>query len=130
VPLSEKARNEIKAALEAYPQRRTAVLPALRAAQRDAGYLGPEQIDEVAELVGLDRSGEEVALPEVAAELLQRLELLAALDALGDDVHAEPLRELDDRLEDRRGLPHAEAVDEAAVDLQDVDRELLHVAER
>jgi NADH-quinone oxidoreductase subunit E len=54
VPLSENARNEITAALTRYPQRRTAVLPALRAAQRDAGYLGPEVIDEVAELLELD----------------------------------------------------------------------------
>jgi NADH-quinone oxidoreductase subunit E len=54
VPLSEKARNEIKAALETYPQKRTAVLPALRAAQRDAGFLGQEQVNEVAELMDLD----------------------------------------------------------------------------
>ncbi|HEY3110873.1 MAG TPA: NADH-quinone oxidoreductase subunit NuoE [Chloroflexota bacterium] len=54
MPLSERARNEIKAALEAYPQKRTAILPALRAAQRDAGHLGPEQINEVAELTDLD----------------------------------------------------------------------------
>jgi NADH-quinone oxidoreductase subunit E len=54
VPLSEKARDEIRAALTHYPQRRTAILPALRAAQRDAGYLGQEQIDEVAELMELD----------------------------------------------------------------------------
>jgi NADH-quinone oxidoreductase subunit E len=54
VPLSDKTRNEILAALERYPQRRTAVLPALRAAQRDAGYLSQEVVDEVAGLLDLD----------------------------------------------------------------------------
>lgn len=54
MPLSEKTRAEIQAALTRYPQRRTAILPALRAAQRDAGYLGQEQIEEVANLLELD----------------------------------------------------------------------------
>jgi NADH-quinone oxidoreductase subunit E len=54
VPLSEKARQEILAARMAYPQERTALLPALRAAQRDQGYLGPEQVYEVADLMELD----------------------------------------------------------------------------
>lgn len=54
MPLSEKTRDEIRAALTYYPQRRTAILPALRAAQRDAGYLGHDQIVEVAELLELD----------------------------------------------------------------------------
>lgn len=54
MPLSEKARDEIRAAIAYYPVKRTAILPALRAAQRDAGYLGPEQINEVAELMDLD----------------------------------------------------------------------------
>lgn len=54
MPLSEKARQEIIAAKTAYPRQRTAILPALRAAQRDAGFLGPEQVDEVAELMELD----------------------------------------------------------------------------
>lgn len=54
MPLSEQTRNEIKAALTYYPQRRTAILPSLRAAQRDAGFLGPEIVNEVAELLDLD----------------------------------------------------------------------------
>ena len=54
MPLSEKARQEILAARAAYPQQRTAILPALRAAQRDQGYLGPEQVYEIAELMELD----------------------------------------------------------------------------
>lgn len=54
MPLSEKACEEIRSALTRYPQRRTAILPALRAAQRDAGYLGQEQVEEVASLMDLD----------------------------------------------------------------------------
>ena len=54
MPLSEKARNEILAVKTAYPQQRTAILPALRAAQRDQGYLGAEQVYEVADLMELD----------------------------------------------------------------------------
>jgi NADH-quinone oxidoreductase subunit E len=54
VPLSEKARTEILSARAAYPQERTAILPALRAAQRDQGHLGPERVYEVAELMELD----------------------------------------------------------------------------
>ncbi|TAK25536.1 MAG: NADH-quinone oxidoreductase subunit E [Chloroflexota bacterium] len=54
MPLSEKARAEIQAAIEAYPRRRTAILPALRAAQRDVGYLGQAEVEEVAALMELD----------------------------------------------------------------------------
>jgi len=52
--LSEATKKEIDAALRRYPERRTAVLDALRAAQREKGYLGSETILEVAEIVGLD----------------------------------------------------------------------------
>ncbi|HEV8638372.1 MAG TPA: NADH-quinone oxidoreductase subunit NuoE [Chloroflexota bacterium] len=54
MPLSERARQEILAAKAAYPQERTAILPALRAAQRDQGHLGQEQVYEIAELMELD----------------------------------------------------------------------------
>src|SRR5438034_1445779 len=54
MPLSESARAEIQAALTYYPQRRTAILPALRIAQRDQGFLGIETVNEVAELMELD----------------------------------------------------------------------------
>ena len=52
--LSEKTRSEIEAALRRYPERRTAVLDALRAAQQEAGHLGGETIREVAEILELD----------------------------------------------------------------------------
>jgi NADH-quinone oxidoreductase subunit E len=54
VPLSQEARAEILQAKTTYPQQRTGILPALRAAQRDAGHLSPEIVDEVAELMELD----------------------------------------------------------------------------
>jgi NADH-quinone oxidoreductase subunit E len=54
MPLSEEARAQIQAAIAYYPQRRTAILPALRIAQRDQGHLGQETVAEVAELMELD----------------------------------------------------------------------------
>ncbi len=52
--LSEETRREIEAALHRYPERRTAVLDALRAAQRERDYLGQETLREVAEIMDLD----------------------------------------------------------------------------
>lgn len=54
MPLSEETRKEIEAALSRYPERRTAVLDALRSAQRERGHLGADTIREVAAIVGLD----------------------------------------------------------------------------
>jgi NADH-quinone oxidoreductase subunit E len=54
VPLSVETRQEIEAALGRYPERRTAVLDALRAAQRERGHLGSETIREVAEILEMD----------------------------------------------------------------------------
>ena len=52
--LSTETRQEIDAALRRYPERRTAVLDALRAAQRERGHLSAETIREVAEIMDLD----------------------------------------------------------------------------
>src|SRR5207248_7089484 len=52
--LSEETRARIAAELTRYPQRRSAVLPALRYAQEEVGYLPPEVLDEVGQLVGVD----------------------------------------------------------------------------
>lgn len=54
MPLSEGAKADIQAALAYYPERRTAILPALRIAQRDQGHLGAETVDEIAGLMELD----------------------------------------------------------------------------
>lgn len=52
--LSAETRQEIEAALRRYPERRTAVLDALRAAQREHGHLSAETIHEVAAVLELD----------------------------------------------------------------------------
>ena len=54
MPLSVETRQEIESALGRYPERRTAVLDALRAAQRERGHLGSETIREVAEIIDMD----------------------------------------------------------------------------
>src|SRR5919197_1933098 len=83
------------------------------------------------ELAALQRLGEVIALPELAAQPAQLLELLGALDALGDRLQAHPAAELDDRARQRAVLRAAgDRVDEALVDLQRVDRELAQVAQR
>lgn len=51
--LSEMARGEIERLVATFPERRSALLPALKAAQRDAGWLPREAIAETADLVGV-----------------------------------------------------------------------------
>lgn len=52
--LSDKARNEIRALQARYPVPRSALGPALYVAQREAGWLPPEVLAEVAALFDLD----------------------------------------------------------------------------
>jgi NADH-quinone oxidoreductase subunit E len=54
--LSEATRTAITGLVELYPERRTALLPALKLAQADVGYLPPEAIAEAADLVGVPHS--------------------------------------------------------------------------
>lgn len=54
--LSEATRSRIERLVEIYPERRTALLPALKLAQADAGYLPREHIAEAADLVGVPHS--------------------------------------------------------------------------
>lgn len=51
--LSEATRASIQKLVETYPERRTALLPALKLAQSDAGWLPREVIAETADLVGV-----------------------------------------------------------------------------
>ncbi len=51
--LSLATRDKIQADVGRFPQRRTALLPALKHAQAEVGWLPPEAIAEVAELVGV-----------------------------------------------------------------------------
>jgi NADH-quinone oxidoreductase subunit E len=56
MPLSATARAAICQLVEQYPERRTALLPALKLAQVDMGYLPRETIAETADLVGVPHS--------------------------------------------------------------------------
>ncbi len=51
--LSEATRGEIERLVATFPERRSALLPALKLAQRDAGWLPSESIAEAADLVGV-----------------------------------------------------------------------------
>src|SRR5215213_3666956 len=73
---------------------------------------------------------EVVALPVLALEVAQDFQLILRLDALGDNVHPQNLREQDDGADDLYVLGvlrHAR--DERAVYLQGVNRELVKVAQ-
>ena len=54
--LSEATREAIAKLAVLYPERRTALLPALKLAQAEVGYLPPEAIAEAADLVGVPHS--------------------------------------------------------------------------
>jgi len=54
--LSTSAREKIERLVATYPERRTALLPALKLAQADVGYLPREAIAEAADLVGVPHS--------------------------------------------------------------------------
>jgi NADH-quinone oxidoreductase subunit E len=53
VTLTAETRAAIEQLVSGYPERRTALLPALKLAQRDAGWLPPDAIAEAADLVGV-----------------------------------------------------------------------------
>jgi NADH-quinone oxidoreductase subunit E len=60
--LSPETRDKILAEVRKYPQTRTALLPALKLAQYQVGWLPPEAIAEVADLVGVSSaSANEIA---------------------------------------------------------------------
>jgi NADH-quinone oxidoreductase E subunit len=52
--LREKAGDQIDAILKKYPTRRSAVLPLCYLAQEEYGYMSPEAVREVAEILDLD----------------------------------------------------------------------------
>jgi len=60
--LSTETRDKILTEVRKYPQTRTALLPALKLAQSQVGWLPPEAIAEVADLVGVSHaSANEIA---------------------------------------------------------------------
>jgi NADH-quinone oxidoreductase E subunit len=56
VSLSPETQARIKAEVAAYPKPRTALLPALKLAQDEVGYLPPPVVAEVADLVGVSHA--------------------------------------------------------------------------
>jgi NADH-quinone oxidoreductase subunit E len=54
--LSDSTQAAIRKLVDTYPERRTALLPALKLAQAELGYLPPEAIGEAADLVGVPHS--------------------------------------------------------------------------
>jgi len=56
VPLSNATCEAIRKLVDTYPERRTALLPALKLAQGDVGYLPSETVVETADLVGVPHS--------------------------------------------------------------------------
>jgi NADH-quinone oxidoreductase subunit E len=60
--LSATTRSAIEHLVAQFPERRSALLPALKLAQREVGWLPPETIAETADLVGVPHSaGLEIA---------------------------------------------------------------------
>ncbi len=55
--LTEETKTAIRAALVRYPERRSASIAALRAAQYQLGWLSPEVVDEVGAELDLDSNG-------------------------------------------------------------------------
>src|SRR5438552_3478413 len=57
--------------------------------------------EEIDELIDRHRLAEEKSLDVVAAPFSQELQLIAVLDPLGDHLHVEIVRQIDDRPGDR-----------------------------
>src|SRR5690606_27256934 len=74
---------------------------------------------------------EQVTLPKVAFEVEEAACLILGLDTFGHDPDAEASSEIDHRPNDRLIVGvYCHAFDEALVDLDEIDRELLQVPER
>ena len=54
--LSDKTRDEIKKYTAKYPNKRSAIMPALHLAQREVGWLPDPVLDDIAELLELSRT--------------------------------------------------------------------------
>jgi NADH-quinone oxidoreductase subunit E len=51
--LSQAACEQIRILMDRYPRKRSALIPALQLAQKEAGYISQEMVSEVAELFNL-----------------------------------------------------------------------------
>ncbi|MDQ3809729.1 MAG: NAD(P)H-dependent oxidoreductase subunit E [Chloroflexota bacterium] len=54
--LAASTADQIRKLVERFPERRSALLPALKLAQADRGYLPPQTVAETADLVGVPHS--------------------------------------------------------------------------
>jgi len=54
--LSDNAKTDIQKLMATYPDKRSAVMPALHLAQREIGWLPDEAIQEIAEMIGLSKT--------------------------------------------------------------------------
>src|SRR6202041_3083690 len=115
-----------------------AVAPAPRAGSRSGQRLrerfGELSLPGAEERLGserVERAREQEALAAVALLVLEQVELVRALDALGERLDRHRLAELHERADQRLAFGVlTETRDERAVDLQRVDRELLEMGER
>src|ERR1700741_1921557 len=79
---------------------------------------------QLAQLLGRQRTAEQIALHLVAAVLAQEAALLLGLHALGDHAQLEPVRQADDGAGDGFvALAAAQVAHEGLVDLERADRE-------
>ena len=108
MPLSEATQSAIRKLVDTYPERRTALLPALKLAQADVGYLPPETVAEAADLVGVPHAAafELVTFytmlhdaPQAEKNVVVCAQLPCALrgaEALVRELHGRLQREIDD----------------------------------
>ena len=88
----------------------------------------PVRCQKQRELPRGERAREQESLDLVAAQIPQHVELVLGLDALRCNAHAQAQAKLDDRGEDDRAVVwSADALDEAAVDLQFVEPEPVQI---
>src|SRR4051812_9907055 len=94
------------------------------APRRQLGDLGRDMPIEhdTLEMTDRVRSRDQITLDLVAAFRAQSLELLGRLDTFGQYRHAEAVAETDHRADDRARLRTRDVLDEAAVDLDLVER--------
>src|SRR5690242_2804890 len=92
---------------------------------RAPGRLAQQDVD----LLRRHGAGQVEALGQVAAELRDLLELGLCLDALGHHACVQRARHLHHRADDH-GVALAQLGHERAVELQELEREVLHIAER
>lgn len=76
------------------------------------------------------RRGEETALEEIAAELVQQPKLVVVLDSIRGDGEPQAVAQRDNRLHDRAGsIGGGDSLNERAINTEGADRKLMQVAQ-